>query len=572
MSKKNLVFKQNETEESILKQLKQNKLFSPLVKFLHKTDLARLAEKPKTLELSVAELKNMLAYDEILDQYLADSQEVNLLAELFQDSESLTSKMPCLIKVTKKNMEKLLRLNKYYFGSAFLFRKFPGGQALKNAEFFLPFLQTPILLALLKALPDKQKITVGLKENLDLLIDVKAMLALREKIKEKPAIQPSSATLIMSEECNLRCTYCYEPHKVRDKTVLTFEQAKRVLRKFDRDSKITFFGGEPMLQIELMKKICEWGWEYRNFNFELITNGQIIDRGFFRDYAKYFDYIQLSCDGPEPAQDINRGHGSFHRAMEFYRVFYEETGRHPTLHPVLSKYSVPYMLDTIKWFYEMEKSHGSIASLRWLPGDANIWDETDFQVYAEQLNLVKSWYLANDIRKTSFSIRAFAQAEKDLLGLENRERHPLRGDDTFCSAGRGLMAVLPNGKVVPCHHEYWCAPEERVYEEIDLDADFPGIDHMSELCMKDIPECNSCPQWGCCVCPGSFYFHSKSYTTPDKNWCRAGKLLIETAKSYAEELAQRLHDEQHKVDYLAAGVDYLLQKETNSKIDLSKPR
>jgi uncharacterized protein len=562
---KTLDFEYTETESSILEQLKQHKLFSPLLEFLYKEDKALLTQKFPEKKFNIAALKGLLGYDEILDTQLVNLSEVNLLADLLKNNKNILLKQPALIKVSKKNLKKLWRINKYYFDSTYLFHKFPSWKILKENEFLLPFVQVTVLLALLKTLPDQQEITVRIVENLDSLIQTKAMLALHRKIKEKPAIQPSSATLIMSEECNLRCAYCYEPHKARDKTTLTFELAKQVLRKFDRDCKVTFFGGEPMLHIELMKKLCEWGWEYRNFNFELITNGQIIDRDFFRDYAKYFNYIQLSCDGPEPANDINRGHGTFRKAMEFYQAFFEETGKYPTLHPVLSKYSVPYMLDTVKWFCQMETKYGAIASLRWLPGDANLWNETDFQVYAEQLDLVKKWYLDNNIRSTSFSIRAFAQAERDLLGVQNRERSPLRNDTTFCSAGRSLMAVLPTGKVVPCHHEYWCEPKERIYEEIDIDDDFSGINHMSELCMKDVPECNSCPQWGCCVCPGSFYFHSKSYTTPDKNWCRAGKMLIETAKKYVEELAEKLNYDKHKIDYLTAGVDYLLQEKINNK-------
>jgi uncharacterized protein len=373
----------------------------------------------------------------------------------------------------------------------------------------------------------------------------------------------------MSEACNLRCVYCYEPQAKRNNDVLSFEKAKQVLRKFDRDSKIMFFGGEPMLHVDLMKKICEWGWEYRNFTFQMTTNGQIIDREFFREYAKHFTYVQLSIDGPEPAQEINRGHGSFRRAMEFYNAFKEETGRPPVLFPVLSKYSVPYLLDIVRWFYDVEiRDTQEKLSLRWLPGDASSWSEEDFAVYAEQLTLVKKWYLENNIRNSGFVIAAFAQAEKALLGLENTEVHtskPSRGEDNFCSAGRALMAVLPSGNMVPCHHEYWCAPQERVYEEVGLDDDSPGVNHMSELCMNDIPECNSCPQWGCCVCPGSFYFHSKSYTVPDKNWCRAGKMMIETAKNYVEELAERMQNNDHKISYLAAGVDLLLQKELKER-------
>ena len=557
---KNIIFKVDETEETLRAQLKQNPLFKPLLGYFHKAEIEQLLQDSKEQQFTIAELKKILNYDIGLDKAIIMEQELKILTDLLKDNEKITLKMPCLIKLDKKNLKKLLRIDKYYNQSVYLFKKFSSDKITRNKEFLLPFLQIPVLLALLQILPDEYKITVNVLEKLNPLINQKSMLAIAEKIREGVAVLPDSATLVMSEECNLRCVYCYEPQQKRDQTVLTFEKAKQILRKFNYKSKITFFGGEPMLHIDLMKQICEWGWEYRNFEFELITNGQIVDRDFLRNYVKYFSYVQLSIDGPQEPQEIGRGHGSFRRAMQFFNACLEETGRPPSLHPVLCKYSIPYLFDTIKWFYDMEKINIGY-SLRWLPGDAQVWTEEDFEVYAEQLLLIKNWYLKNNIRETSFSIRAFAQAEKNLLGIDNQENSPLRDEEVFCSAGRSLMAVLPTGKMVPCHHEYWCSKEAQIYEEIDLDEDSPGINHMSELCLKDIPECNSCPQWGCCVCPGSFFFQSQSYTKPDKNWCRAGKMLIETAKNYIEELAQNLNDNQHKVDYLAAGMDYFLEQE-----------
>jgi sulfatase maturation enzyme AslB (radical SAM superfamily) len=561
-------FKANETESSILVQLSRNKIFGPLKSFLHEEDiklLNKVALSALVKKITIAELKTLLSYSE-LDKDLIPQQELSLLISLLKGNSNIILPLPYIVRLNKKILKKLMRINKYYYNGSYLFQKFSSEKILKKEEFFLPFLQESVLLALCEALPEWQNVSVGILNDLNPLLNIKAMLAIKQKVKENPDIQPKAATLIMSEDCNLRCIYCYEPHQKRDKTVLTFETAKQVLRKFDRDCRVTFFGGEPMLHVDLMKQICEWGWEYRNFSFEMVTNGQVIDREFFRDYAKYFSYVQLSCDGPETVQEINRGHGSFRRAMNFYKVFKEETGFYPTLHTVLSKYSIPYLFDSVKWFYKMELSdQNNKVSLRWLPGDANTWVEEDFALYAEQLVLIKDWYLKNNIRKTIFSIRAFAQAEKDLLGIENPEKTPLRDCDAFCSAGRTLMAVLPSGIMVPCHHEYWCGKEDRVYEELAINEDSPGLNHMSELSLKDIPECNSCPQWGCCVCPGSFFFHSKSYTTPDKNWCRAGKMLIETAKSYVEDLTEQKQTEQNSINYLAAGVDYLLQKENPVK-------
>ena len=140
MPKLNLTFKQSETEQSVLAQLKQNKLFSPLLDFMYKDEITLLAQNPKEQKFTVGELKNMLAYDEILDLFLVnEAQTLNLTAEILKDSEKITLQMPWLVKVSKKNLEKLWRLNKFYYNSAYLFHKFPGEKLLKNQDFFYPY-------------------------------------------------------------------------------------------------------------------------------------------------------------------------------------------------------------------------------------------------------------------------------------------------------------------------------------------------------------------------------------------------------------------------------------------------
>ncbi|GBR73924.1 radical SAM/SPASM domain-containing protein [Candidatus Termititenax aidoneus] len=565
-----LSFRRELVKAELTEQLSQDKLLGALYPFFDDNNfdaILKSIQESVEIKISIGELKKLIMYKAETDKYLVNEQEMKSLIDILKaNSNDISLRMPYLIKVNKDNFLKILRVDKYYNDSSYMFKKMPSKYIRDNLEFVLPFQHTALLLAMCQVLADEQIVKIAVLSDLDALIKVKAMLAINKKVKENPKIQPDSATLIMSEECNLRCVYCYEPHQKRDKTVMTFETAKQVLRKFDRDCKITFFGGEPMLNIELMKQICEWGWEYRNFSFEMITNGQVIDREFFRNYVKYFKYVQLSLDGPRAANDLNRGHGSFQRGMEFYNVFQEETGWAPTIHPVLSKYSVPYLLDMVKWFYNIEKMRDTKLPLRWLPGDSSTWTEEDFGVYAEQLVLLKKWYLENDIRQSHFAVLAFSLAEEKLLNIKQDgtwHNEPRYNESHFCSAGRTLMAVLPSGKMVPCHHEYWCAPEDRIYSELDINEDSPGINHMSEMCMRDIPKCNACPQWGCCVCPGSFYLHGKTYTEPDQNWCRAGKMLIEVAKNYVEELAEKLNNSNHKTEYLTAGVDYLLQKEVD---------
>ena len=70
--------------------------------------------------------------------------------------------------------------------------------------------------------------------------------------------------LIVTENCPLRCTYCYETFKNINKLTMSFETAKRAVdfflkQDFDSDAVIwDFIGGEPTLEMELIDKIADY--------------------------------------------------------------------------------------------------------------------------------------------------------------------------------------------------------------------------------------------------------------------------------------------------------------------------
>ena len=91
--------------------------------------------------------------------------------------------------------------------------------------------------------------------------------------------------LLITYDCNLRCSYCYEPKKAHRS--MTVESAKNVLQKaiseLDEtyDSIIVqFMGGEPMLQFNLIREGSEWLWgldlKVRIKNVHAPTNGTIL--------------------------------------------------------------------------------------------------------------------------------------------------------------------------------------------------------------------------------------------------------------------------------------------------------
>lgn len=68
--------------------------------------------------------------------------------------------------------------------------------------------------------------------------------------------------LLLTEECNLNCVYCYEHFKSKRK--MSFDTARSILDNFYSSSKpgdtvlIEVFGGEPFTNFELIKQIDDY--------------------------------------------------------------------------------------------------------------------------------------------------------------------------------------------------------------------------------------------------------------------------------------------------------------------------
>lgn len=140
--------------------------------------------------------------------------------------------------------------------------------------------------------------------------------------------------LQVTQNCNLRCEYCvysgsYYNRKHNNKR-MSWETAKKALdflhKHCGESSKeviVGFYGGEPLLEYELVKKCIEYSKEIflnKNLSFNLTTNATLLDV----EKAKYLltnnVYITISLDGPQEIHDLHRklisGEGSFEKVIK----------------------------------------------------------------------------------------------------------------------------------------------------------------------------------------------------------------------------------------------------------------
>lgn len=135
------------------------------------------------------------------------------------------------------------------------------------------------------------------------------------------------AILVMNLDCNLACKYCFEG-KRKGKFYMSRETAdlfidfvkNNALSNMD-ETKITFYGGEPLLSIELIIYISERlkslaeadGIKY---SFSLITNGTLLSPAVVKELRPFgLTSADITIDGPKTVHDRFRpfksGKGTF---------------------------------------------------------------------------------------------------------------------------------------------------------------------------------------------------------------------------------------------------------------------
>ena len=116
--------------------------------------------------------------------------------------------------------------------------------------------------------------------------------------------------LILSNRCNLKCSYC---GGTRDVVPLDPEYPMEALYKFlaqDPDVVVNFYGGEPMLRPDLVRAVMD----NVKGRFVIQTNGLLLPE-LGDEYIRRMHSILLSLDGGKEITDAHRGSGVFDKVV-----------------------------------------------------------------------------------------------------------------------------------------------------------------------------------------------------------------------------------------------------------------
>lgn len=150
-------------------------------------------------------------------------------------------------------------------------------------------------------------------------------------------------TILPTEKCNFRCTYCYEDFVNGRMAAETIEGIKSLMTTRVNggitDLQIAWFGGEPLLAWPVMKEILQHTVELqRSSQFRVYggvtTNAYLLTPEVAQELISYgMDFFQITLDGWEKGHDVVRrradGTGTFDviwrnlKALKLLNVHFE---------------------------------------------------------------------------------------------------------------------------------------------------------------------------------------------------------------------------------------------------------
>lgn len=351
-----------------------------------------------------------------------------------------------------------------------------------------------------------------------------------ERFKYLQHPRTTSISIQVTDDCCLRCTYCYQINKGHE--YLTFATAKQIadflFREAERDDSILsykqnigiildFIGGEPLLNFTVVAQFIDYFEEqlikrnspwilYHMYNFS--SNGVLYFEPLVQEYIrKYPGLLSLSItvDGNKTLHDSCRvfpdGSGSYDLAVraaldQLHK--YHNRATKITLAPA----NIKYVSDAVINMFELgfDYVHANCCY-------EDIWDIKDATTLYQQLKIVADYIIDKNLEP----VIGFNMFETNNYNPTDLSAH------NWCGGTGEMLGIDTYGNIYPClryapislgndqppliighiSRSFYETPEEKkilaAFEEITLQSQSP-------------PECLTCPVGqGCSWCSAYNY-------------------------------------------------------------------
>lgn len=382
--------------------------------------------------------------------------------------------------------------------------------------------------------------------------------------------------LELTERCNLRCKYCiyqntnknYRTYGEKD---MSFDTAKKAIDflvshsfAVDRNTKLklTFYGGEPLLKFDLMKKCVNYAKKCasdRKWIFSMTSNLTLLTDEMCKWFAENKFSVTVSLDGDRETHDSQRvfpnGKGSFDIVMKnLKRLVLSYDNQDRTLISINSVITPPYdeeKLNRMQDFFASfdwisEQTHHTWTYAQY--GVSHSMEELQYMLIrnetanADELDPITQWHYEKTLLNPKQSLFTGKDEMRSLLDIQERriidEPSRIVSLNACCVPGVRRIYATVDGKFKVC---------ERIGYSPDIGNVDTGLDYsiikkyyIDEYIEKSMSDCQHC--WAvnlCSVCYAYCFDEQGLNINAKVVVCSKARFLKEQALIHYHELLER---------------------------------
>lgn len=345
-------------------------------------------------------------------------------------------------------------------------------------------------------------------------------------IEEIVNSQMEDLLLQVTQNCNLRCEYCAYSGKYYNRTHsnrrMDFQVARQAVDFFmehckDKESVVIgFYGGEPLLEFELIKRVVSYVKEYygeKKVHYGMTTNGTLLPDEIV-DFLVENDFnIIISLDGPKDQHDMYRrfvnGKGSFDIVMENlqriksrYPAFFKTLRTNTVLAPGKD---IDALVDFLDWDVVLEgitpglsalSDTGNKEEIAPIPGSRLIGERERAKLMLYLLGQIDESLVSKSHRRYFDDLIALCKVSQASGGVAKVSHHA-----GPCIVGVRKTFVDVQGNIFPCEKvgEVPAMKLGNVFTGFDLEQ----VKKLTNIGMLSEQECKDCwalTQCNICLC------------------------------------------------------------------------
>ena len=277
--------------------------------------------------------------------------------------------------------------------------------------------------------------------------------------KKRPTVV-KALCLHIAHDCNLACRYCFaeegEYHGRR--ALMSYETGKAALDFLiansgsRRNLEVDFFGGEPLMNFEVVKQLVAYGREQeklhdKHFRFTLTTNGVLLNDDIMEFANREMDNVVLSIDGRKEVHDhmrpFRKGAGSYDLIVPKFQKFAKSRNQ--------EKYYVRGTYTHFNTDFSKDVLHLADLGFKQISVEPVVAEETDdYAIKEEDLPVLFKEY--DDLAAEMVRRNKAGNGFNFFHFMIDLEGGPCVYKRLYgCGSGTEYLAVTPWGDLYPCH-------------------------------------------------------------------------------------------------------------------------